>query len=82
MYLRNHPLGRCPVHDGGLEGRDDNGVQGARVRRAGETRYLALPYDRAKPFPLTTLFCFARLRNLGEGAYVVYAFDKQDRPIF
>ena len=59
-----------------------SGVQGARVRRAGETRYLALPYDRAKPFPLTTLFCFARLRNLGEGAYVVYAFDKQDRPIF
>nr|WP_325218421.1 hypothetical protein [uncultured Oscillibacter sp.] len=59
-----------------------SGVQGARVRQAGETRYLALPYDRAKPFPLTTLFCFARLRNLGEGAYVVYAFDKQDRPVF
>ena len=34
MYLRNHPLGRCPVHDGGLEGRDDNGVQGARVAGA------------------------------------------------
>lgn len=58
------------------------GVQGARVRQAGETRYLALPYDRARPFPLTTLFCFARLRGIGEGTYVVYAFDEQDRPVF
>lgn len=58
------------------------GVQGARTRRAGETRYLALPYDKAKPFPLTTLFCFARVRGLGGGAYVVYAFDGQDRPVF
>lgn len=58
------------------------GVQGARTRRAGEVRYLALPYDRAKPFPLTTLFCFARLRAIGDAPYVVYAFDEQDRPVF
>lgn len=58
------------------------GVQGARTRRAGEIRYLALPYDKEKPFPLTTLFCFARLRRTGEGTYVVYAFDGQDRPVF
>lgn len=58
------------------------GVQGARTRQAGGTRFLALPYDRGKPFPLTTLFCFARVRNIGERAYVVYAFDGQDRPIF
>lgn len=58
------------------------GLQGARVRRDGQTRYLALPYDKGKPFPLTTLFCFARLRSIGEGRYVVYAFDGQDRPVF
>lgn len=58
------------------------GVQGALVRRAGGTRYLALPYDPAKPFPLTTLFCFARLRTVGDAACVVYAFDEQDRPVF
>lgn len=58
------------------------GVQGALWRRAGEKRYLALPYDKGKPFPLTTLFCFARLRTIGESAYVVYAFDAQERPIF
>lgn len=58
------------------------GVRGALSRRAGETRYLALPYDKGKPFPLTTLFCFARLRSIGAGAYVVYAFDGQERPTF
>lgn len=58
------------------------GAQGALLRRAGETRYLALPYDPAKPFPLTTLFCFARLRSVGGTACVVYAFDEQDRPVF
>ncbi|MDE6456331.1 MAG: hypothetical protein K2L38_10615, partial [Dysosmobacter sp.] len=59
-----------------------NGVHAPRPRRAGPGRYLALPYDKGKPFPLTTLFCFARLRSIGEETYVVYAFDGQDRPVF
>lgn len=58
------------------------GAQGALLRRAGEVRYLALPYDKRKPFPLTTLFCFARLQKIGAAGYVVYAFDGQDRPVF
>ncbi len=58
------------------------GTQGALTRQAGEVRYLALPYDKRKPFPLTTLFCFARLREIGPSAYVVYAFDGQERPVF
>lgn len=58
------------------------GAQGALTRRAGEVRYLALPYDARRPFPLTTLFCFARLRRIGPSAYVVYAFDGQERPVF
>lgn len=58
------------------------GAQGALTRRAGEVRYLALPYDARRPFPLTTLFCFARLRQIGPSAYVVYAFDGQERPVF
>lgn len=58
------------------------GAQGALTRRAGEVRYLALPYDKRRPFPLTTLFCFARLRQIGPSAYVVYAFDGQERPVF
>lgn len=58
------------------------GAQGALLRRTGETRCLALPYDPGKPFPLTTLFCFARLRSINGAAYVVYVFDGQDRPVF
>lgn len=58
------------------------GAKGVLARRSGEVRYLALPYDRRKPFPLTTLFCFARLREIGSSTYVVYAFDGQERPVF
>ena len=58
------------------------GAQGALTRREGETRYLALPYDSGRAFPLTTLFCFAQVRRVGEGLYVVYAFDGQERPHF
>lgn len=58
------------------------GAQGALTRRAGEVRYLALPYDMGAPFPLATLFCFAHVRRIGEISYVVYAFDRQERPVF
>lgn len=58
------------------------GTQGALTRRGGNLRYLALPYDKGRPFPLTTLFCFARVRAVGTGMYVVYAFDEQERPVF
>jgi len=58
------------------------GTRGALTRLTGETRYLALPYDKGKPFPLTTLFCFAHVRRIGGACYVVYAFDGQERPCF
>lgn len=58
------------------------GVQGALTRKTADIRYLALPYDKGKPFPLTTLFCFARLRKIGPSFYVVYSFDGQERPLF
>ncbi len=58
------------------------GAQGALTRRTGEVRYLALPYDKGRPFPLTTLFCFASLREIRTGTFVVYAFDKGERPVF
>lgn len=58
------------------------GAQRAKTRQTGGIRYLALPYDKAKPFPLTTLFCFAHIRSIGETEYVVYAFDRQERPVF
>lgn len=59
------------------------GVQRGLIRTAGGgVRELALPYDPQKPFPLTTLFCFARLRTIGEGRWAVFRFDGEDRPVF
>ena len=58
------------------------GAQGALTRKAGGFRYLALPYSKEKPFPLTTLFCFAHIRPIGDAMYVVYGFDSRENPIF
>ncbi|MCI8848624.1 MAG: hypothetical protein HFF85_08835 [Oscillibacter sp.] len=58
------------------------GAQGVLTRTAGGFRYLALPYERSKPFPLTTLFCFAHIRPIGEKTYVVYGFDGDENPVF
>lgn len=58
------------------------GIPGVLTRTEGEFRYLALPYDKGKPFPLPTLFCFAQFREIGEGAYVVYRFDRGEKPAF
>lgn len=59
-----------------------SGTRGALTRQAGSVRQLALPYDRERPFPLTTLFCFAQLRRIGGAFYAVYAFDGEERPLF
>ena len=58
------------------------GVRGAQTRTCGEVRCLALPWDPKRPFPLATLFCFAHLRPIGEDMYVVFRFDKGERPVF
>lgn len=58
------------------------GVPGVLTWREGEERRgLALPYDPKRPFPLEPLFCFARLRCLEEGRYVVYLFDGREWPV-
>ena len=58
------------------------GVRVALTRSAGEGRFLALPYDEKKPFPLTPLFCLAQPRNIGGKRYMVYAFDGKEWPVF
>lgn len=57
-------------------------ARGAMTRTEGGCRYVALPYDKEKDFPLTTLFCFARIQCIGGKAYAVYAFDKRESPVF
>lgn len=58
------------------------GIPGVLCRRSGERRYAAVPYDPARPFPLTALFCFARVRRIGGRDYAVFAFDREERPVF
>lgn len=58
------------------------GLEGALLRQGEEERRLALPYDKKKPFPLTTLFCFARIRRIGDRTYAVFAFDREEHPVF
>lgn len=58
------------------------GAQGVLTRTEGGCRYVALPYDKGKHFPLTTLFCFARIQTIRGKAYVIYAFDAQESPVF
>lgn len=51
-------------------------------RETAERTEFALPYAPARPWPLTELFCFARLERIGEMCYIIYAFDRKGAPIF
>lgn len=57
-------------------------VRGALTRSEGGCRFLAIPYDKGKCFPLTTLFCFARIQDIHGARYAVYAFDAEETPVF
>ena len=59
-----------------------HGARGVLTRKEGSDRMLALPYDEKKPFPLTPLFCLARLRDIGGKKYVIYAFNEKEWPVF
>ena len=50
-------------------------------RREGECLSLALPYDRAQPFPLEKLFCLARLERMEGKCWVIYTFDREEQPV-
>ena len=57
------------------------GVPGVLTQRRGERLLLAIPYDPAKPFPMTPLFCFAKIRRIEGASCAVFAFDAQERPL-
>ena len=58
------------------------GVQGSLMRREGGRFFLALPFDKGKPFPLSALFCFAQIISIRGQLYVVYSFDEKEWPVF
>lgn len=57
------------------------GIQGALVYHGGNRRFVALPFDTGKPFPLTDMFCLARVRRIGQREYAVFCFDREERPV-
>lgn len=60
-------------------------LRGVRDVLTGETqqrRYLAVPYDKRKPFLLEELFCFAHIARIEDHPYAVFAFDREEKPVF
>lgn len=58
------------------------GAHGVLARKEEGRQYVALPYDAKAPFPLTTLFCLARVRDIRGHVYVIYCFDETEWPVF
>lgn len=58
------------------------GQQGLLRKRCGQGQYLAVPYDKCKPFPLVDLFCFARLLMIEGKMYLVISFNEKEQVIF
>jgi hypothetical protein len=58
------------------------GVTGVLTRTDNGRRYLAMPYDKEKPFPLTPLFCFAEPRRIHGERYMVFCLDQTEWPQF
>lgn len=57
-------------------------AEGVMTRMEGGCRHVALPYDSQNPFPLTGVFCFARLISIEGKDYLQFAFDQNERPVF
>ena len=50
------------------------------IRRSSDRCFVALPFDVRRPFPMTDLFCLARVRRIRQRPYAVFCFDRQEKP--
>ena len=57
-------------------------IPGILARQEGGCRFVALPYHGRRPFLLSALFCFARICSIGGKEYAVFAFDRDENPVF
>lgn len=55
--------------------------EGALVRRAGSVWLAAVPCAEDAPFPLTELFCLARIETVAGRRCVVFTFDASGWPV-
>ena len=56
-------------------------LKGALWRESRGLRLLALPFDSTRPFPLVTLFCFARVEDIQGRPFAVFTFDAKECPV-
>lgn len=56
------------------------GVEGVRTRAEGTCRLVAVPYDGRRPFPLTAMFCFARVGTVEGRRCAVFALNREEWP--
>lgn len=52
----------------------------AFVKRDMEGFFLALPWEKGKAFPLPSLFCLAKVKQLEGKRYIIFRFSRQGRP--
>ena len=57
-------------------------IDGCMVYYDEERCFWAAPFGTTEPFPLTELFCFARVRWIGKHEYAVFCFDAEGEPVF
>ncbi len=58
------------------------GVSGVLTQEQAGYRFVALPYDGRRPFLLSSLFCFARISWISGREYAIFAFDRDENPVF
>lgn len=57
-------------------------LHGVLAAQEGTVCRIAIPYSPRQPFPMTQIFCFARVTMVCGHWYVLYAFDQNELPIF
>ena len=58
------------------------GISGVLIQEQAGCRFVALPYSGRRPFLLASLFCFARIQRISGREYAVFAFDRDENPVF
>ena len=72
-----------PVEDGFFRRRFRNslrGTEGALWREDQGGRWLAVPWNCGRPFPLMELLCFVQIREIGGRPYALLSFDGGEWP--
>lgn len=59
-----------------------SGLSGALIKKDGGGFCMAAPYSEKQEFPITPLFCFSQIKDLGGKPYTIFCFDDAGWPCF